>query len=238
MLHTYRKRLIDRLHLYLIPSGRVGTPYPGAVEAVQHIKQRYGVEFVALSARWSLARRHTENWLMQHGLEDMNVVLSSHMHPRDETRSQYKYNELCKLRQHGKQILLGIGDRPSDLRAYVAAGIPTIMLSHNCGVPITQGNPLERAQRLVRVYDTIEEHLKEFNSYSSIENLHPPQGKVEPELPPFTVIVESEESADSAPCRDCIEFSNAEPIWGYVEKHFERYINESRRWLLPDKRVQ
>eukprot|EP01138_Halocafeteria_seosinensis_P004657 gb/GECG01004763.1/.p1 GENE.gb/GECG01004763.1/~~gb/GECG01004763.1/.p1 ORF type:complete len:289 (+),score=24.67 gb/GECG01004763.1/:1-867(+) len=231
------RRWVDRLHMYTIPSGRVGIPYPDAVTALHKIKQRHGVDFLVLSARWCLARKHTERWLKRHGLEDTPLVLAKEMHPRDETRAYFKYHEVCELKKQGKKFILGIGDRPSDMLAYLAAGVPTIMLCHDEGVPKGHGSPTARAKKLIGDLDRISDHIQTVISQGngSIQDPRSTGSGIEHQLPPLKIVVQSTEMEPLGKyeglSHDYMELVHSKSIWKYVERNFNQYIGDARKWI-------
>ena len=120
---------IDAVALYC--GFAVGEAYPGALHALAELSRSYAL--VAVTARWSVAERGTAAWLGAHGLGHVPVVYASHARPRDASRVAYKAAAIARLRDEGWAPLLGIGDRPSDLRAYAAAGLPALMVAHAQG---------------------------------------------------------------------------------------------------------
>lgn len=111
---------------------------------------------VAVTARFKLCARNTERWLEQFGLHGLPVLYATAMHPRDETRIEFKrsavqhlaaegWNPVCQevmllllfCLQPRSQVsgvcilqVIGIGDRPSDVAAYLAAGLRVIAVAN------------------------------------------------------------------------------------------------------------
>jgi len=133
----YRTRgLIDAITLYAAPNSsfadRVGEPYAGAYEALLHLSTRFRI--VAVTARWGgRAGKPTERWLEKHGFRGLPLVLASGLHPQDKTRVGYKIAAVKLLQSEGWEPVVGIGDRPSDLEAYSATGLESVMVAHSQG---------------------------------------------------------------------------------------------------------
>ena len=140
----YRTRgLIDAFTLYAAPNStfadRVGEPYAGAHAALVHLSTRFRI--VAITARWGgRAGAPTERWLEKHGLKGLPLILASGLHPQDKTRVGYKIAAVKLLQEEGWEPVVGIGDRPSDLEAYSATGLESVMVAHSQGA--SPGSPL------------------------------------------------------------------------------------------------
>jgi len=133
----YRTRgLLDAVTLYAVPNSKfaeqVGEPYLGAHAALVHLSLRFRI--VAVTARWGgRAGIPTEKWLENNGFKGLPLVLASELHPQDKTRVGYKIAAIEFLRNEGWEPVIGIGDRPSDLEAYTATGLESIIVSHSQG---------------------------------------------------------------------------------------------------------
>ena len=133
----YRTRgLLDALTLYAVPNSKfaeqVGEPYLGAHAALVHLSLRFRI--VAVTARWGgRAGIPTEKWLENNGFKGLPLVLASGLHPQDKTRVGYKIAAIEFLRNEGWEPVIGIGDRPSDLEAYTATGLESIIVAHSQG---------------------------------------------------------------------------------------------------------
>jgi hypothetical protein len=125
---------LERARLYAAPRALVGTPYAGAQSAVAELSKRY--RFVAVTARNSAAEANTLLWLQHHGFGHVPVVHTPSVFPWDSGREVYKASAIRFLAGAGwAPIVAGVGDRPSDLTAYAAAGLRCIMVVHaNPGV--------------------------------------------------------------------------------------------------------
>ena len=121
----YRGGWLDRLKLYCLPKAVVGKAYPHAVETVQRL-QAAGIQPVFVSARQEFARRNTVHWLQAHGLDTAQLHLSPVTLP-EQARAGWKSSVISTLQQnHQLQAVAGVGDRPSDLQAYVDSGIRAV----------------------------------------------------------------------------------------------------------------
>jgi hypothetical protein len=129
----YRARgLADALLMYGLPArlsaACVGVPYAGALGALHELARHFRV--VALTARWSAGAGHTHAWLDAHGLGGLPVVVARRPHPGDASRVAFKADAIEWLRGAGWAPLAGVGDRPSDCAAYLAAGLHACVVAH------------------------------------------------------------------------------------------------------------
>lgn len=85
---------------------------------------------VAVTARWAPAAGKTEAWLAGVGLGGLPVVYATGPHVGDDSRIGFKASAIEALRAGGLSPTVGIGDRPSDLRAYLRASIVPCMVAH------------------------------------------------------------------------------------------------------------
>lgn len=112
---------------------------------------------VAITARWRGAEANTITWLTAHGLPDLPVMHATGMHPSDDTRVAYKAAAVRALQRGGWRPVIGVGDRPSDLRAYAGTGLRAFMVAH---ATASHRGP---AAYLHRLY-TAEQQLRASNS--------------------------------------------------------------------------
>ena len=223
--------------MYTIPSGAVGTPYEGAIETVDTLKTKHNAQFTILSARWWLARWHTEKWLKRYGLGTAKLILADQIHPRDETRARFKYAVLRHLqRRKSSASILAIGDRPSDLIAYTAAGIPTLMLSHTLGVPLSHGTATDRAIKLESVARNLPKLVAPLVEWDTdcTAGVNRTQGIVIPPLQILTAGVCSE-TPSSIGLVDHMSSSlvhsvESETIWPHIEQNLHNYLNDAHAW--------
>jgi phosphoglycolate phosphatase-like HAD superfamily hydrolase len=107
-------------------------PLPGAAEALRALREA-GYRIVYLTGRHDAPgdsmRRGTELWLVEHGFPhpgDGSTLLR--MKPRRGMDDrQFKEEALRELAKLGS-LHAGIGDRPSDIEAYLHYGIPAILI--------------------------------------------------------------------------------------------------------------
>jgi len=91
--------LIDTLRLYLSPGTVVGEGYPDAVPVLTRLRPRFNL--AAVTARWSLASRNTNEWLLAHGLNGVPVLHASRPLPLDDSRIGFKSTAIDTLREMG-----------------------------------------------------------------------------------------------------------------------------------------
>jgi len=85
---------------------------------------------VAVTARWKPAEVNTEAWLARVGLRGLPVLYATQPHVGDDSRIAFKAAAIGHVREQGLQPIVGIGDRPSDVRAYLRARIMPAMVAH------------------------------------------------------------------------------------------------------------
>lgn len=121
----------DLLLLYAnpFPVGSVGVPYTYAIEAIQALAERFDI--AAVTSRSGGAAAHTERWLNAAGLGGMPLIHAAGPHPGDASRDAFKAASIRHLRDiGGLNPVIGVGDRPSDGRAYRAEGLHSLVLAH------------------------------------------------------------------------------------------------------------
>lgn len=96
-----------------------------------------GWNFVAVTARWggiSRCRENTENWLRAHEME-MPVYYATMPYPTDGPRAAFKAGVIREIQRSGEfgNVLVGIGDRPSDIKAYLDTDIVPIVVKDALG---------------------------------------------------------------------------------------------------------
>ena len=128
---VHRRGVADAALMYVAPWVLVGRPYPGASAAVQSLAERFNV--VAVTARWRLAEPSTDRMLASVGLAGLPTIFAARPHPGDASRVAFKARAIELLRERGWAPFAGVGDRPSDLRAYVRAGVAALMVAHASG---------------------------------------------------------------------------------------------------------
>lgn len=142
----------DLLLLYAnpFPFGSVGIPYTYAIEAIQALSERYDI--AAVTSRSGGAATHTDRWLQSVGLAGMPLIHAAGPHPGDSSRDAFKAAAIRHLREAGGlDPVLGIGDRPSDGRAYRAEGLHSLVVAHGQVTSVlgggVRGSAAERAQK-------------------------------------------------------------------------------------------
>lgn len=106
-------------------------------KAIRFLREEWDWEFVAVTARWGAIERcrtNTERWLEAHGLA-MPVYYASYPYPTDSPRVAFKAGVIQKLKEsrtHG-EVLVGIGDRPSDMKAYVKNNLLALIVMDALG---------------------------------------------------------------------------------------------------------
>ncbi len=126
------RRFLQSLSLYVFPFGNTGTIFPGVRDGLTRIAVK--ADMVALTARCAIARKKTINWIISHGLPFKEVMLSPFFLPSEAARVRFKRKKIREIKERGRRIILGVGDRGSDLEAYIEEGIfPVLIAPHPRG---------------------------------------------------------------------------------------------------------
>ncbi len=179
---SYRGGWLDRLKLYCLPKAAVGHAYPGAVAAVTHLRE-LGLEPVFVSARQKFAYRNTSHWLHVHGLNASHLYLSPITLPESQ-RAAWKASVIKSIQQNsGLTPVAGVGDRPSDLQAYVACNIAAVGVcqgtAQQAGVPSavepqqqTEHTPFKDGATNALLPHEQAQHLERMLAASPLVHLH------------------------------------------------------------------
>lgn len=124
----HRRSWRDSVKLYTMPTASTGLPFPGAVDTISRhttnyrfvclpstalphathcphapvlLSYQHRTAQVAVTARFKLCARNTERWLEQFGLHGLPVLYATAMHPRDETRIEFKRSAVQHLAAEG-----------------------------------------------------------------------------------------------------------------------------------------
>ncbi len=104
----------------------------GAADVTRALALKY--DLIILTGRRSFLRRKTKDWLRKNGFPSAPV----YFRPRRRlwVRSEkYKARLIAGLKRDWPNIVIGIGDRDSDARAYVANGLKAIILRESGHCP-------------------------------------------------------------------------------------------------------
>lgn len=147
---VYRPRgIVDKVLMYGAPWAVVGRPYAGSIACINSLAVKFNI--VAVTARWRFAEASTEHMLVEAGLPQMPVIYAGEMHPGDDSRIAYKARAIRHLRDEGWAPFVGVGDRASDMKAYITEGLTALVVVHREGAPVsarqTHMSLLLRAER-------------------------------------------------------------------------------------------
>ena len=126
------RNLRESLKLYLLPSSRTGRIFSRASEVLWRLSEK--VELLGVTARCFLAAGNTRRWLRAQGLPPFPVVHSPIFLVHEKGRVLFKRRCLRLLKAAGYKPAVGVGDRGSDLEAYLAEGLFPVLV-----VPRPQG---------------------------------------------------------------------------------------------------
>jgi len=127
VLHRPRG-LLDKIGLYAWPSTDIGVPYSSFLPCIYRLRENFDI--VAVTARWRFAEANTARWLSTRGLGGIPVIYAREIHPGDDSRVDFKASAIRFVREKGWNPVMGVGDRPSDLSAYVREGLSAMMVIH------------------------------------------------------------------------------------------------------------
>ncbi|MCR4315104.1 MAG: hypothetical protein NUW37_02010 [Planctomycetes bacterium] len=119
----------ESLNLYFLGGRNSGRLMPDAVRVLTSLSERYNI--VGVTARWFLYEMATARFMEQSGLGFIPVVHSRRPFVGDRPRGAFKLETIEMFRDLGLDPFIGIGDRPSDFRAYLGADLQIAMVTHN-----------------------------------------------------------------------------------------------------------
>lgn len=111
-------------------SDRESDPLDHSVKALTRLATDF--EIVYLTARPRFLIEKTRDWLARHGYPSGPLLTSPHWRRSLRGGGRFKTETLTALRAEWPNVLIGIGDRETDLAAYRAAGmLPIIVLDES-----------------------------------------------------------------------------------------------------------
>jgi hypothetical protein len=151
ILVTDIDRTISDLSLVLVPFKPVEKipPLPGCVEVLHELARSYRI--VYLTARPSHLYDKTRAWLAAHGFPDGPVFCREIR--LGQSQEAYKREFLAALKCRFPNLVVGVGDRWGDARAYRSAGLRAYLIDRSgraCSEPgaVVVGSWLELAELL------------------------------------------------------------------------------------------
>jgi hypothetical protein len=111
---------------FIVKANGVVRTMPGARDALTELARRMSI--VYLSARDHIFVPKTRGWLQMNGFPEGPLYLRAGTRFWSCRSGRHKLGRLAALRAGWKDIRAGVGDVPSDLRAYAAHGIPPILI--------------------------------------------------------------------------------------------------------------
>ena len=124
----HRPNPLDQISLYAWRA-HVGVPYPHALSSLRELQGSFDI--VALTARFMLAEANTEAWFQHYGLGHIPIIYAKGIHPLDHTRVAFKASATQYLHSIQWRPVMGVGDRPSDLAAYLQTGLHAAIVRHD-----------------------------------------------------------------------------------------------------------
>jgi hypothetical protein len=101
-------------------------PIPRSVAVLQDLGRDYQLVYVTARSRFLLEK--TRTWLVEQGFPDGPVVAARSIRELFRVES-YKRRQIAALRAEWPNLLIGIGDRPSDAAAYDENGMLALALT-------------------------------------------------------------------------------------------------------------
>ena len=125
---------------------------PGAVAALTELAARYRI--VYLTARDEVFYEKTRTWLREKGFPE-GPVFSRNFHVGAK-RETFKRRFIAELRRCYPDVSVGVGDRPSDARAYLNNGLKAFLLQ-----PKASGaDAAPKGAIIVRSWEEVCRHLR------------------------------------------------------------------------------
>ncbi len=143
------RNLGESLRLYLLPSPRTGRIFSKARDVLRRLSHK--AELVGVTARCFLASGNTGRWLRAQGLPDFPVLHAPFFLVREKARLRFKRRCLQRLKKAGFRLVLGVGDRGSDLEAYRAEGLFPVLV-----VPRPRGSRHKVLEQRIRSLGLVE----------------------------------------------------------------------------------
>lgn len=110
---------------YILKSNNKVKPLKNAPEILQKLSKEYNLIFV--TKREDIFLQKTEDWLKMYKFPDAPVFFWDWgKYPFNS--AEYKSERIKKLKQIWKNISIGIGDRDTDIEAYLANGLKVIKI--------------------------------------------------------------------------------------------------------------
>lgn len=100
-------------------------PMPRSPEVMTRIAKAYSV--IYLTHRPDIMTRRSKNWLADHGYPPAPVLVSELQQAFGDS-GQYKTARLGRILESFPNIMIGIGDKPSDALAYVTYGLTAYLI--------------------------------------------------------------------------------------------------------------
>ncbi len=123
------------------------TPLEGAAESVQQLAKDFVI--IYLTARPDYLGLRTRNWLSLRGFP-RGPVFMSRIKTLVDGNEKYKATQLAEIREKFKGPAYGIGDRLTDIEAYIQAGVQPILLS-----PLSQPPDADFLREEVKTIDAL-----------------------------------------------------------------------------------
>ncbi len=97
-------------------------PFLRAPTSLRIIEDK-GWNVIFVTARPDLLQKQTLAWLELHGFLAAPVIFSSGLLLSAEAKEDFKASAIAELRRHGLRVEAGVGDKASDMGAYLRHGL-------------------------------------------------------------------------------------------------------------------
>ncbi|HPP19858.1 MAG TPA: PepSY domain-containing protein [Phycisphaerae bacterium] len=101
-------------------------PIEHALGVLTRISQDFDIAYLTARPQWLTG--HTRRWLTEKGFPD-GIVLTTARVVDVCWPGSFKQRSVAALRHHSPHLLIGIGDRPTDVEAYVANGMLPLVVN-------------------------------------------------------------------------------------------------------------
>jgi hypothetical protein len=156
---------------------RTGLILDGVAKGLQSVSSSWNL--VAVTARWGAIERcrtNTDKWFAANiELPSIPVIYADYPLPTDAPRGAFKSEVIQRLKTSPElygSILAGVGDRPSDMEAYVTNGMHALMITDEIGElggTSAHAEALLKKEEELSAYDPAVEYFKTYTTAEGAE---------------------------------------------------------------------
>jgi hypothetical protein len=125
---------LNSVALFLSAGQEDTRPFLRAPTSLQ-IVENNGWSVIFLTARPKLLQKQTLAWLDLHGFLETPVIFSPTILLSAQAKEDFKASAIANLRRHGLRIEAGVGDKASDMGAYLRNDLRMAFIAENAEDP-------------------------------------------------------------------------------------------------------